>query len=105
MTKEIIGFINTFFHMRIKKTENGLRCSFITNESEQGYVMLQRGKSGWNRKPIMNSPYIIIESDMMGVLEELSKKFDINENHYEIIKDELNKRIYNKVKDFQDPHL
>lgn len=103
--EEIKEFIDSFFQTTIKVVEYGLRCSFITEEGEEGYVVLKKGKQGWNTKPVMNSPYIIMESNMMGVMQILSSKFNINEDHYELIKDELNKRIERGIKDFQGPHL
>lgn len=105
MTEEIKEFINTFFQLTVKVVEYGLRCSFITEDGEEGYVVLKKGKQGWNIKPVMNSPYVITESNMMGVLHILSSRFDINEDHYEIIKEELNNRIQLGIKDFQGPRL
>jgi hypothetical protein len=83
--------------------EYGFRCSFITEEGEEGYVILKRGKTGWNTKPIMNSPYVITESNMNGVLQIVSSKFDINEDHYEEIKEGINKKIERSLKDYLDP--
>jgi hypothetical protein len=103
---EKIGeFINTFFLTTIKPMEYGFRCSFITEEGEEGYVILKRGKTGWNTKPIMNSPYVITESNMMGVLQIVSSKFDINEDHYEEIKEGINKKIERSLKDYLNPDL
>ena len=103
--EEIKNYINSFFQTTVKVVEYGLKCSFITEQGEEGYVIMKKGKQGWNTKPVMNSPYVIIETNMMGILQILSSRFDINEDHYEIIKDELNKRIEKAIKDFQDPRL
>lgn len=103
--EKIKDFINTFFLLTVKNEKDGLRCSFITEQGEEGYVILKRGKTGWNTKPVMNSPYVITESDMMGALQIISSKFDINEDHYEKIKDEINKRIELSLKDFLSPDL
>lgn len=102
---EIREFINTFFQTTTKSVEYGLRCSFITEVGEEGYCIFKKGKQGWNNKPVMNSPYIMTESNMSGVFQIISSRFDINENHYEGIKDEINKMVDRSIKDFLDPHL
>lgn len=103
--EDIKEFINSFFQTTIKPVEYGFRCSFITEDGEEGYVILKKGKNKWNTKPVMNSPYVITESNMVGVLRIIDTKFKIDENDYNIIKDEINKRIELTIKEFDEPVL
>lgn len=103
--EKIKRFINSFFQTTIMLHDYGLRVSFITEEGEEGYVIMKKGKEGWNKKPIMNSPYIITESNMNGVIQIVSSRFDINETSYEGIKDEINNIIERSLMDFLNPDL
>lgn len=103
--EKIREFINSFFLTTIKPVEYGFRCSFITEEGEEGYVIMKKGKHTWNTKPVMNSPYIITETNMIGVIQIISSKFDIDESHYEDIKNEIYGIVERSLKDFLDPDL
>ena len=103
--EEINNFIRSFFTVTIKEKEYGLRTSFISTEGEEGYVILKKGKSGWNKKPIMNNPYVITETNMMGVIQIIDLKYSLDETHYEKIKDIIYDIVYESIGEYLNPHL
>ena len=103
--KEIEDYVRSFFRITIQEKDYGLKCSFITEEGEEGYVILKKGKEGWSKKPIFNSPYIITEVNMNGVIQIIDLKYKLDESHYEKIRDLIYDMVMESVKDYLDPDL
>lgn len=103
--EEIEDYIRSFFRITIKEKDYGFRCSFISDEGEEGYVILKKGKMGWNTKPIINSPYIITETYMVGVIQIIDLKYKLDETHYEKIKDIIYDIVMGYINDYLSPDL
>jgi hypothetical protein len=101
--EEIGNFIGSFFRITIKEKGYGLRCSFLTEEGEEGYVILKKGKEGWNKKPIFNSPYLITESNMNGVIQIIDLRYKLDESDYEKIRGILYGMVMDVMNEYLDP--
>ena len=101
--KEIEDYVRTFFRITIQEKEYGIKCSFTTVEGEEGYVVLKKGKEGWSKKPIFNSPYVITESNMNGVIQIIDLKFKLDESDYDKVKDVIHQRVMDSIGEYLDP--
>ncbi len=54
---------------------------------ENGIVWMETAKKGWSKKPIQNkNKYIIVDADLTGVLEFLSRYYSLSEEDYGLVR-------------------
>jgi hypothetical protein len=85
---EMEKYIRENYTPTITESKLGLCCLFKHNEgtNDDCVVYFESAKRGWNKKPIMNRQYVMVDADTSSLLEDLSKHFDLNEENYNVVR-------------------
>ena len=81
---EIELYIRENYTPTIIESRLGLCCLFKDKKgmNEDSVIYFESAKKGWNKKPIMNRQYVMVDADTSYLLEDLSQHFDLNEENY-----------------------
>src|SRR5210317_616462 len=80
---DVEKFINEFFTPQVAEDKRGMKVVYKSKTSmDDGVVWFERAKKGWNKKPIQQNNFIIVDADMGGVLEHLNKYYNLSEKDY-----------------------
>ena len=85
---EIELYIRENYTPTIIESRLGLCCLFKDNKgmNEDSVIYFESAKRGWNKKPIMNRQYVMVDADTSYLLEDLSQHFDLNEENYNVVR-------------------
>ena len=80
---DVEKFINEFFTPQVAEDKRGMKVVYKSKTSmDDGVVWFERAKKGWNKKPIRQNNFIIVDADMGGVLEHLNRYYNLSEENY-----------------------
>ena len=84
--------VRKYFTPQVDESSNGIILRFIPNRGNvlpEALVWFHRGKSGYNRKPLSQNVWVMVDCDLKSLHDVLHKYFSLNEGDYNITRQTL----------------
>lgn len=97
---DVDKLINEYYTPLVEEYDGGVRVLYRGNTSTDGIIWFERAKTGWVKKPIKQNHFIIVDADMTGVLDNISKYHNISEEDYQVIRTSIINRSIKVVNEY-----
>ena len=98
--------VHKYFTPQIEESSNGIILKFVPNRGNvlpEAIVWFEKGKVGFNRKPISQNVWMMVDCDLRPLHELLHKHFHLNEGDFNITRITLSSIAYEIVTDYFKP--
>jgi len=96
-----------YFTPQIEESSKGIILKFVPNRGNvlpDAIVWFEKGKVGFNRKPISQNVWMMVDCDLKPLHEILHKFFHLNEGDYDITRSTLSNMAYEIVTNHFKPN-
>ena len=98
--------VRKYFTPQVDESSNGIILRFIPNRGNvlpEALVWFHRGKTGYNKKPISQNVWVMVDCDLNPLHEILHKYFHLSEGDYNITRSTLSTMAYELINDHFKP--
>ena len=95
--------VRKYFTPQVDESSNGIILRFIPNRGNvlpEALVWFHRGKSGYNRKPLSQNVWVMVDCDLKSLHDVLHKYFSLNEGDYNITRQTLSTIAYEVISEW-----
>jgi hypothetical protein len=99
--------VHKYFTPQIEESSKGIVLKFVPNRGNvlpDAIVWFEKGKVGFNRKPISQNVWMMVDCDLKPLHEILHKFFHLNEGDYDITRSTLSNMAYEIVTNHFKPN-
>jgi hypothetical protein len=98
--------VRKYFTPQVDESSNGIILRFIPNRGNilpEALVWFHRGKTGYNKKPISQNVWVMVDCDLKPLHEILHKYFHLSEGDYHITRSTLSSMAYEYITEYFKP--
>jgi hypothetical protein len=95
--------VRKYFTPQVDESSNGIILRFIPNRGNilpEALVWFHRGKTGYNKKPISQNVWVMVDCDLNPLHEILHKYFHLSEGDYHITRSTLSSMAYELISEW-----
>ena len=95
--------VQKYFTPQVEESSQGIILRFIPNRGNvlpEAIVWFHKGKRGFNRKPISQNVWVMVDCDLKPLHEILHKYFHLSEGDYNITRSTLSNMAYELIENF-----
>ena len=95
--------VRKYFTPQVDESSNGIILRFIPNRGNvlpEALVWFEKGKVGFNRKPISQNVWMMVDCDLRPLHELLHKHFHLNEGDFNITRTTLSSIAYETISEW-----
>ena len=95
--------VQKYFTPQVEESSQGIILRFIPNRGNvlpEAIVWFHKGKRGFNRKPISQNVWVMVDCDLKPLHEILHKYFHLSEGDYNITRSTLSNIAYELIDNF-----
>lgn len=98
-------FLNEYFTPTVEEDSRGIKVIFNAKKdlTTPSIIWFSVAKRGWNRKPLSQNSYIIVDADTEGVLTFVNKYYGINEDDLPKVRRAIIDMAMNVVDNYFNP--
>jgi hypothetical protein len=98
--------VRKYFTPQVDESSNGIILRFVPNRGNilpEALVWFHRGKTGYNKKPISQNVWVMVDCDLNPLHEILHKYFHLSEGDYHITRSTLSSMAYEYITEYFKP--
>ena len=95
--------VRKYFTPQVDESSNGIILRFIPNRGNilpEALVWFHRGKTGYNKKPISQNVWVMVDCDLNPLHEILHKYFHLSEGDFNITRTTLSSMAYETISEW-----
>ena len=95
--------VRKYFTPQVDESSNGIILRFVPNRGNvlpEALVWFHKGKTGFNRKPISQNIWVMVDCDLKSLHEILHKYFHLSEGDYHITRSTLSSMAYEAISEW-----
>ena len=95
--------VRKYFTPQVDESSNGIILRFVPNRGNvlpEALVWFHKGKTGFNRKPISQNIWVMVDCDLKSLHEILHKYFHLSEGDYHITRSTLSSIAYETISEW-----
>jgi hypothetical protein len=95
--------VRKYFTPQVDESSNGIILRFVPNRGNvlpEAIVWFHKGKTGFNRKPISQNIWVMVDCDLKSLHEILHKYFHLSEGDFNITRTTLSSMAYETISEW-----
>jgi len=95
--------VRKYFTPTIDESSNGIILRFVPNRGNvlpEAIVWFHKGKTGFNRKPISQNIWVMVDCDLKSLHEILHKYFHLSEGDFNVTRTTLSSMAYETISEW-----
>jgi len=95
--------VQRYYTPQVDESSNGIILRFVPNRGNvlpEAIVWFEKGKVGFNRKPISQNVWMMVDCDLRPLHELLHKHFHLNEGDFNITRTTLSSIAYETISEW-----
>ena len=95
--------VQKYYTPQVDESSKGIILRFIPNRGNvlpEAIVWFEKGKVGFNRKPISQNVWMMVDCDLRPLHELLHKHFHLNEGDFNITRTTLSSMAYETISEW-----
>jgi hypothetical protein len=95
--------VRKYFTPQVDESSNGIILRFVPNRGNvlpEALVWFHKGKTGFNKKPLSQNVWMMVDCDLRPLHELLHKHFHLNEGDFNITRTTLSSIAYETISEW-----
>lgn len=95
-----------YFTPQVEENSNGIILKFVPNRGNvlpEALVWFHKGKTGFNKKPLSQNVWVMVDCDLKPLHDVLHKYFHLSEGDYNITRSTLSSMAYDYITEYFKP--
>ena len=95
--------VRKYFTPQVDESSNGIILRFVPNRGNvlpEAIVWFEKGKVGFNRKPISQNVWMMVDCDLRPLHELLHKHFHLSEGDFNVTRTTLSSIAYETISEW-----
>ena len=95
--------VRKYFTPQVDESSNGIILRFVPNRGNvlpEALVWFEKGKVGFNRKPISQNVWMMVDCDLRPLHELLHKHFHLSEGDFNVTRTTLSSIAYETISEW-----
>jgi hypothetical protein len=95
--------VRKYFTPQVDENSNGIILRFVPNRGNslpEAIVWFHKGKTGFNKKPLSQNVWMMVDCDLKPLHELLHKHFHLNEGDFNITRTTLSSIAYETISEW-----
>ena len=95
--------VQRYYTPQVDESSKGIILRFVPNRGNvlpEALVWFHKGKTGFNRKPISQNIWVMVDCDLKSLHEILHKYFHLSEGDYHITRSTLSSMAYEAISEW-----
>ena len=95
--------VRKYFTPQVDENSNGIILRFVPNRGNslpEAIVWFHKGKTGFNKKPLSQNVWMMVDCDLKPLHELLHKHFHLNEGDFNVTRTTLSSMAYEAISEW-----
>jgi hypothetical protein len=95
--------VRKYFTPQVDESSNGIILRFVPNRGNvlpEAIVWFHKGKTGFNKKPLSQNVWMMVDCDLKPLHELLHKHFHLNEGDFNVTRTTLSSIAYETISEW-----